>query len=77
MLLIVYLCAEALRVSGILLQPYMPEKAGLLLDMLGVEGDRRSFADAQLGADYEYGTSFVELGRGKMGTLFPPLPSEQ
>jgi methionyl-tRNA synthetase len=31
---IIYLCAEALRVCGILLQPYMPNKMAKLLDML-------------------------------------------
>ncbi len=34
--LIVYLAAEALRLTGILLQPFMPNKARLLLDQLGV-----------------------------------------
>jgi methionyl-tRNA synthetase len=36
--------AEILRQVGILTQPYMPESAGKLLDLLGVPTDRRSFA---------------------------------
>ena len=37
---IVYLAAEALRITGILLLPYMPNKARMLLDQLGVHHDR-------------------------------------
>lgn len=73
----VFLCAETLRICGILLQPYMPEKAAKLLDMLGVDGGRRTFDDAVYGADADYGTSKIELGRGGPGgTLFPPLDSD-
>jgi methionyl-tRNA synthetase len=72
---VVYLCAEALRIAGILLQPYMPEKAALLLDMLGVGAGRRSAAYAVLGTDFDYGESKTELGKGELGTLFPPLLS--
>ena len=31
----IYMCAESLRICGILLQPYMPEKMKQLLDTLG------------------------------------------
>ena len=72
---VVYLCAEALRICGILLQPYMPTKAGELLDMLGVATDKRSFAVARVGADAEYGTSKLDLGKGHDKALFPPLRS--
>ncbi|KAI9814915.1 MAG: methionyl-tRNA synthetase [Thelocarpon impressellum] len=71
-----YLTAEALRISGILLQPYMPGKAALLLDMLGVDAGRRMFADARVGVDGGYGKAKTELGRGTEGTLFPPLRSD-
>jgi methionyl-tRNA synthetase len=69
---VVYLCAEALRITGILLQPYMPEKAASLLDMLGVRLERRTAAYAILGSDFDYGASETDLGKGELGTLFPP-----
>ena len=72
---VVYLCAEALRITAILLQPYMPEKAATLLDMLGVRADRRIAAYAVLGTDFDYGGSKIELGKGELGTLFPPQTS--
>lgn len=72
----IYLCTEMLRLSGIMLQPVMPAKAKHLLDMLGVADDKRGFADAQLGADEDYGVSRVPLGKGQSGVLFAPLMSE-
>ncbi|GAA6001086.1 hypothetical protein JCM10207_007406 [Rhodosporidiobolus poonsookiae] len=44
-----FLGSESLRLSGILLQPFMPDKAAQLLDMLGVPAARRRWEDAQLG----------------------------
>ncbi|BGP14022.1 hypothetical protein JCM10213_005607 [Rhodosporidiobolus nylandii] len=41
--------SESLRLVGILLQPFMPEKAAQLLDMLGVPAERRRWEDAVLG----------------------------
>lgn len=72
---VVYLCAESLRICGILLQPCMPERMALLLDMLGVAPESRSFKDTAVGSDSAYGTAFVDLGKGHEGTLFPPLTS--
>ncbi|KAH9210318.1 tRNA synthetases class I (M)-domain-containing protein [Leptodontidium sp. 2 PMI_412] len=72
----VYHCVEAIRIVGILLQPYMPEKAAQLLDMIGVDESRRTFDDAKLGADDAYGTSKVPVGRDAWDGLFPPLPVE-
>ncbi|KAI0326731.1 hypothetical protein GY45DRAFT_1258429 [Cubamyces sp. BRFM 1775] len=40
---------ETLRQCGILLQPFMPETAALLLDSLGVPRDQRTLADAAFG----------------------------
>ncbi|KAL9060306.1 MAG: hypothetical protein Q9162_000710, partial [Coniocarpon cinnabarinum] len=57
----VYLSAEALRLVAILLQPFVPNKATQLADMLGLREDRRTFQWAKLGADYEYGTSKLDL----------------
>lgn len=73
----IYLAAEALRMTGILLQPYMPNKAGKLLDQLGVQKDRRTLAYCQPGADLDYGTPMVSLGSKHEGVLFPPLASEE
>ncbi len=71
----VYLALEAVRISGILLQAFIPEKAAEMLDMLGVDPARRTFEDAQLGADLTYGVPLRDLGKGKAG-LFPPLAVE-
>ena len=75
---IIFLCAESLRVCGILLQPFMPSKTNALLGMLGVGKNKRAFADASFGVDDQYGTPLpgVTLGRGLEGVLFPPLATE-
>ncbi|KAI8946213.1 tRNA synthetases class I (M)-domain-containing protein [Xylaria longipes] len=72
----VFLAAESLRIVGILLQPFIPEKSSELLDRLGVSPDRRTFADAVLYADDSYGTPLVPLGKGAQASLFPILPVE-
>ncbi|KAJ8107724.1 hypothetical protein OPT61_g8672 [Boeremia exigua] len=69
----IYLSAEALRMTGILLQPYIPNKAAMLLDQLGVQEDRRTLAYCKPGADLDYGTPLVSLGSKHEGVLFPPL----
>lgn len=73
---VIYLCAETLRICGILLQPFMPTKAGELLDMLGVSQENRDFSKAQLDADWDYGESAFDLGKGYENVLFPPLNSD-
>lgn len=73
---IIYTCAEALRVCGILLQPFMPSKMSRLLDILGVRPEARGFSNASLGSDADYGTPSVKLGRGHARVLFPPLRSD-
>ncbi|KAL7625678.1 methionyl-tRNA synthetase [Parahypoxylon ruwenzoriense] len=73
---VVFLAAESLRVAGILLQPFIPDKAASLLDRLGVSADRRSFEYAKLHADDSYGESLVPLGEGAQSSLFPPFPVE-
>ncbi|KAF7863913.1 hypothetical protein EAF04_006878 [Stromatinia cepivora] len=72
----VYHSAEAIRIVGILLQPYMPEKASLLLDMIGVIPERRTYEHATLGADPSYGDAQIPLGRCAWDALFPPLAIE-
>lgn len=61
---------------GILLQPYMPAKSAELLDMLGVDESRRTFADAKLGADFTYGEAKLPVGKTAWDGLFPPLSVE-
>jgi methionyl-tRNA synthetase len=72
----VYHCAEAIRITGILLQPYMPNKASELLDMIGVHEARRTFDDALLGVDETYGDAKNPVGKDAWDALFPPLPVE-
>ncbi|KAL9634002.1 MAG: hypothetical protein Q9204_003175 [Flavoplaca sp. TL-2023a] len=73
---IIYLCAESIRICGILLQPVMPQRMRHLLDLMGVDEGRRMFQDAVLGADREYGTPLVDVGKGREGVVFPPLDSD-
>ncbi|KAI1104847.1 methionyl-tRNA synthetase [Jackrogersella minutella] len=73
---VVYILAESLRMMGILLQPYIPDKASEFLDILGVSPDRRSLRYAMWNADDTYGTPLVELQQGAQGSLFPPPPVE-
>ncbi len=42
---VLYVTAEVLRQIGILVQPYMPQSAGKLLDLLAVPHGRRNFTD--------------------------------
>ena len=72
---VIYLATETLRKAGILLQPFMPHKAAEMLDMLGVDGTRRTFEWATK-VDDSYGTSKVEVGQGTKGVLFGPLQSD-
>ncbi|KAI1422192.1 tRNA synthetases class I (M)-domain-containing protein [Xylaria sp. FL1777] len=72
----VFFAAESLRIIGILLQPFIPEKASELLDRLGVSPVRRTYEDAVLFADDSYGTPLVPLGTGAQSSLFPLLPVE-
>ncbi|KAG6007231.1 hypothetical protein E4U21_006250 [Claviceps maximensis] len=77
--LVIYNCAEALRIAGILLQPIMPTKADVLLNELGVARDRRSVEFAVKGKDESYGTDAKTGGSAarmkKWDTIFPPTPN--
>jgi methionyl-tRNA synthetase len=58
---------------GILLQPFIPERAAELLDLMRVDTadpSRRSFASADYGADLQYGAD-GDVTEKKI--LFPPL----
>lgn len=61
-----YLSLEALRLSAILLQPFMPSISREILDRLDVAHDQRALEDAQLGKG-RYG----QVKRGPV--LFPPV----
>ena len=41
---VLYITADVVRQIAILLQPFMPESAGKLLDLVAVPADKRSFA---------------------------------
>ncbi|RHZ50157.1 methionine--tRNA ligase MSM1 [Aspergillus thermomutatus] len=71
---VLYNVAESLRISGILLQPFMPSKSNELLDILRVdetEPSKRSFSAARYGCDPDYGEGV------KKSILFPPLIIEE
>lgn len=72
---IIFLTSEALRVCGILLQPFMPERSARMLDVLGVEEGlgSRGFQAAQYGADTNFGIPRVPIGKGREGVLFAAL----
>lgn len=67
----IYICAESLRICGILLQPYMPSKMKHLLDVLGVDPKNRMFINATQ-PDDDYGAPLVDLVKGAKVSLFPP-----
>lgn len=73
----IYLVAEAMRNASILLQPFMPEKAKEMLDVLGVSGEKRTFEYVGLRKDFSYGSAIRPLGRSAHESLFPPLPVQQ
>ncbi|KAL8672959.1 MAG: hypothetical protein Q9168_002592 [Polycauliona sp. 1 TL-2023] len=73
---IIYLCAESIRICGILLQPVMPQRMKHLLDLMGVDEGRRMFKDTALGADRKYGVPMLDIGKGRQGVVFPPLDSD-
>ncbi|SPN98987.1 related to METHIONYL-TRNA SYNTHETASE, mitochondrial [Cephalotrichum gorgonifer] len=76
---VIFTLSEALRISSILLLPYMPDRATEALDRLGVAAERRTFEYAVKGADDSYGAKpeGVVDARGREASLFPPLPSQE
>lgn len=68
----IYLAAETLRLTGILLQPFVPDSAKKQLDLLGVSEDRRTWEWCKVGKDETYGGRL----HGKADdNLFPSLTS--
>lgn len=72
----IYLMAETMRNMGILLQPFMPEKAAEMLDLLGVCVTKRTFDYVGLGKDFSYGEPKRRLGQGAHQAMFRPLELE-
>ena len=71
---IIYMNAEALRLVGIMLLPFMPTKARTLLDMLGVAEERRNWDWCRVGKDDSYGVPLFDLWEGPgRKVLFPVL----
>lgn len=71
---VLYNVAESLRISAILLQPFMPDKSHELLDILRVDTSnpaKRAFSATVYGSDPDYGEGI------KKGMLFPPLLTEE
>lgn len=53
---VLYVTAEILRSVGILCQPFVPEAAGKLLDILAVPADKRQFSDLTGAGELSTGT---------------------
>lgn len=66
---VVFLSSECIRISGILLQPFIPDKARAILDQLQVDKAHRTFEHARFGKDKTYGVGT----QGRKGMVFPPL----
>ncbi|KAL4820509.1 tRNA synthetases class I (M)-domain-containing protein [Aspergillus spinulosporus] len=67
---VIFNAAESMRIMGILLQPFMPNKAKKLLDILKVDPSKRNLSDAGYAQDSTYGEDI------KKKILFPPLALE-
>ncbi|KAI2792272.1 putative methionine--tRNA ligase [Penicillium oxalicum] len=71
---VLYNTAESLRISAILLQPFLPDKSQELLELLRVDmsdPSKRTFSATVYGSDPSYGHGI------KKGMLFPPLLTEE
>lgn len=69
----IYITAETLRNMGIMLQPFIPDKAAHLLDVLGVSENKRTCEYLGLGKDFSYGKPMRDPGTSAQEGLFPPL----
>jgi methionyl-tRNA synthetase len=68
---VLYNVAESMRITGILLQPFMPTKAKEILDVFRVDTSKRKLSDASYGSDAGYGEGIEKK------IIFPPLVSEE
>jgi methionyl-tRNA synthetase len=65
---------ETLRISAILMEPYMPTKAAELLDRLGVDSSQRGWTQCVFNNKIDVGQLVKGLKDGKgPGHLFPPV----
>lgn len=69
---IMFRIGEVLRIGAIMAQPFMPIKAGEMLDALNVKPDRRGMKDAEWRGDIGYGV-VKPSGKGKPAHVFPRL----
>jgi hypothetical protein len=69
-----YNVGEAVRITSIFAQPFMPVKAKEMLDILGVHPHKRDFRYALWGADKQYGRQRVQ-GAGPVH-LFPRMKED-
>jgi methionyl-tRNA synthetase len=67
---VLWTTAEVLRMIGILIQPYVPQSAAKLLDLLAVPEDKRSFA--HFGDRLQSGTSLIAPA-----AIFPRFVDEE
>lgn len=65
--------AERLRHLGIWLQPFMPEKAAHLLDVMGVDESKRTFEYIGFAKDSTYGVPLRDPGSTAHDAMFPTL----
>ncbi|KAK4453225.1 putative methionine--tRNA ligase [Podospora aff. communis PSN243] len=70
---VIFLAAENIRISAILLQPFMPTKAAEVLDALGVSEDKRTIEYAKPYTDFDYGSPIVPIEKGAWSGIFPRL----
>lgn len=63
-----YYSSETLRMTGILLSPFMPDKSRQLLDSLGVSDNTRTWDRVAFGRGGE-----TKFKAGKHKVLFPPV----
>jgi methionyl-tRNA synthetase len=70
---VIFLAAENLRISAILLQPFMPMKAAEVLDAHGVSKNKRTLEYAKPYTDFDYGSPIVPIKKGAWSGIFPQL----
>ena len=69
-----YTCCEALRIAALLLAPFLPQKAGEILDRLGLDD---ALEHARLPADGAWGGISVGSETRKGEPLFPRIDPEE
>ncbi|KIX00137.1 methionine-tRNA ligase [Rhinocladiella mackenziei CBS 650.93] len=71
-----FMSAESIRIIAILLQPFMPERMKVALDMMEVHESRRTFEHTRVGADFIYGPPTFEADtKASTEVIFPMLLS--